>query len=210
MPRARAAQESALAAALGDAPRQIGVFEERICARPERIRLDAALDAAVVALTQAGGRRTLGLSERAPEATGEATIAARMAVDAAGPLVLRETSCAAAAQAPWTVRRIRRPARIPEAERAAVDAEIERQAASAPDLAERRRPLRAAPGVGPVVDPVVGPRRGTPAWAPRVAATPIAMPPEPGPLDRRRIAGLAGGLRPMPAPPVPVGAADSA
>lgn len=89
--------------------------------------------------------------------------------------IVREKSRAAAAQDPWIVRRIRRLVRILEAERTTVDAEIERQVASVPDLAERRRRLRAAPGVGPVV-----------------AATLIARLPELGLLDRRRIASLAG------------------
>lgn len=96
----QAADESALAAALGGPLRGVGVFEEYMYAWPERICVDTALDAErrgatlrtyaeVTAIERAGGDWLVTLDERAPEMQGRAQVHARLVVNAAGPWIDR-------------------------------------------------------------------------------------------------------------------------
>ena len=96
----QAADESALAAALGGPLRGVGVFEEYMYAWPERICVDTALDAErrgatirsyaeVTAIARDGEDWRVMLDERAPEARGRAQLRARMVVNAAGPWIDR-------------------------------------------------------------------------------------------------------------------------
>ncbi|WP_294926390.1 FAD-dependent oxidoreductase [uncultured Paracoccus sp.] len=96
----QAADESALAAALGGPLRGVGVFEEYMYAWPERICVDTALDAErrgatirtyaeVTGIAGEGGDWQVTLDERAPEAQGQARVRARMVVNAAGPWIDR-------------------------------------------------------------------------------------------------------------------------
>lgn len=87
----------------------------------------------------------------------------------------RETCRAQQAREAVVKRSIARVAKLLAAQRAAIEAEIARHVSAEPALAEGRRRLLAAPGVGPAV-----------------AAVLLAKLPELGRLDRRAIAHLAG------------------
>ncbi|MEG4642631.1 FAD-dependent oxidoreductase [Paracoccus sp. APAP_BH8] len=100
LPPAKAAGESAMAAALGGPLRGVGVFEEYMYAWPERICVDTALDAErrgatlrtyaeVTAIAREGEAWLVTLDERAPDMQGRAQIRARMVVNAAGPWIDR-------------------------------------------------------------------------------------------------------------------------
>lgn len=100
LPPAKAAGESAMAAALGGPLRGVGVFEEYMYAWPERICVDTALDAErrgarirtyaeVVAIRPEGEGWLVTLDERAPGMQGRAQVRARLVVNAAGPWIDR-------------------------------------------------------------------------------------------------------------------------
>ncbi|MDK8874646.1 FAD-dependent oxidoreductase [Paracoccus sp. SSJ] len=97
---AKAAAESAMAAALGRPLRGVGVFDEYMYAWPERICVDTALDAErrgatirtyaeVTAITREGEGWLVALDERAPGMQGRAQVRTRMVVNAAGPWIDR-------------------------------------------------------------------------------------------------------------------------
>lgn len=93
-----AAQQSAMAAALGGPLRGVGVFDEYMYAWPERICVDTALDAErrgatirtyaeVTSIAREGAGWQVMLEERAPGVTGRAHVRAGMVVNAAGPWI---------------------------------------------------------------------------------------------------------------------------
>lgn len=97
---AAAASASALAQGLGGPLRSVGMFDEYMYAWAERICVDTALDAqargatlrtytAVTGLHRQGERWQVALEERAPEASGQATVQAKVVINAAGPWVDR-------------------------------------------------------------------------------------------------------------------------
>ncbi|PZO68306.1 MAG: FAD-dependent oxidoreductase [Paracoccus denitrificans] len=100
LPPAEAADQSALAAALGGPLRGVGVFDEYMYAWAERICVDTALDAQargatirtyteVTGISRDGDGWSVTLAERAPEMRGSATVRAPIVVNAAGPWIDR-------------------------------------------------------------------------------------------------------------------------
>lgn len=93
-----ASEKTALVNGLSESVQSVGVFEEYMYAWPERICLDTALDAeekgayirnytAVTGLSQTNQSWHVHLQDTAPDSQGNATVQAKMVINAGGPWV---------------------------------------------------------------------------------------------------------------------------